>query len=547
MSAYKHQFSQVPQANIQRSTFNRSHTHKTTFDAGQLIPVYVDEVLPGDTHTVDFTTFGRLATPIAPVMDDIYITLHSFFVPNRLVMDKWEKLMGEQDNPGDSTDFPIPQLIDDQETGFPVGSLMDYMGLPTSNQANGLSVSALPFRAFNLIYNEWYRDQNLQDSLTVKTDQLPDKLSDNLYTIQRRGKRHDYFTSCLPTPQKGQPVDIALGSTVDVDIANLDVTTVNGGAIRFRQLNGAVPIGYDFRRVAQTGQVDAFGTTKTTGMGTGQTTSYEGLKPVNLVASGSATADLTTTSAMTINDIRKSFALQRLAETNMRSGTRYTETIKAHFGVTSPDARLQRPEFLGGGECRLQMTPVPQTESTQGGQTPQGNLAGYGTFANSSGGFTKSFTEHGIIITLASARAPLTYQNGINKMWSRRTKYDHYFPSLANLGEQAVLNKEIYASGTPTDDDVFGYQERWSELRYKPSLITGKFRSNDPQSLDVWHLSQDFSTTPNLNASFIEDNPPVDRVLAVQNEPHFIVDMDIKCSTARPMPTYSVPGLSDHL
>jgi len=542
MSSYKHQFSQVPQANIQRSTFNRSHTHKTTFDAGQLIPVYVDEVLPGDTHTVDFTTFGRLATPIAPVMDDIYITLHSFFVPNRLVMDKFEKLMGEQDNPGDSTDFPIPQLVDDNSTGFPVGSLMDYMGLPTANQANGLSVSALPFRAFNLIYNEWYRDQNLQDSLTVKTDQLPDKLSDNLYSIQRRGKRHDYFTSCLPSPQKGQPVDIALGSTVDVDIANLDVTTVNGGGIRFRQLNGSPPTRDNFEKLG----TDVYGTPAWTTM-SGNSAPDAPLKPVNLVASGSATADLSSTTAMTINDIRKSFALQRLAETNMRSGTRYTETIKAHFGVTSPDARLQRPEFLGGGECRLQMTPVAQTSSNTNDTTPQGNLAGYGTFANSSGGFTKSFTEHGIIITLASARAPLTYQNGINKMWSRRTKYDHYFPSLANLGEQAVLNKEIYASGTSTDDDVFGYQERWSELRYKPSLITGKFRSNDAQSLDVWHLSQDFSTTPNLNATFIEDNPPIDRVLAVNDEPHFIVDMDIKCHTARPMPTYSVPGLSDHL
>lgn len=543
MSQYKHQFSQVPQANIQRSTFNRSHTHKTTFDAGQLIPVYVDEVLPGDTHTVDFTTFGRLATPIAPVMDDIYITLHSFFVPNRLVMDKWENLMGQQDNPGDSTDFPIPQLNDDNNTGFAPGSLMDYMGLPTSDQATGLSVSALPFRAFNLIWNEWYRDQNLQDSLPVKTDQLPDKLSDNLYTIQKRGKRHDYFTSCLPSPQKGQPVDIALGSTVDVDISNLDVTTINGGGIRFRTTNGSAPASDAFGKVG----TDVFGSPS---YGTtGATYPSQPLKPVNLIANGSATADLTTSSAMTINEIRKSFALQRLAETNMRSGTRYTETIKAHFGVTSPDGRLQRPEFLGGGECRLQMTPVPQTSGTLSntGYTPQGNLAGYGTFANSSGGFTKSFTEHGIIITLASARAPLTYQNGINKMWSRRTKYDHYFPTLANLGEQAVLNKEIYADGSSTDEDVFGYQERWSELRYKPSLITGRFRSKHPTSLDVWHLSQDFASAPNLNASFIEDQPPIDRVIAVQDEPHFIVDMDIKCNTARPMPTYSVPGLSDHL
>ena len=544
MSAYTHQFSQVPQAKIQRSTFNRSHTHKTTFDAGQLIPVYVDEVIPGDTHTVDFTTFGRLATPIAPVMDDIYITLHSFFVPSRLVMDKWENLMGEQKNPGDSTDFPVPLFKDDTNSGFAPGSLMDYMGLPTSDQATGLEVSALPFRAYNLIWNEWYRDQNLQDSLEVKTDQLPDKLSDNLYTIQKRGKRHDYFTSCLPTPQKGQPIDMAIGSTVDVEIANLDVTTINGGGLRFRTTNGQAPRSGNLdHRLGNTN--DVFGLESSNSYN--NSNPEQPLRPVNLVANGTATADLTTTSALTINEIRKSFALQRLAETNMRSGTRYIETIKAHFGVTSPDGRLQRPEFLGGGECRLQMTPVAQTFPTSPGATPQGNLAGYGTFANSSGGFTKSFTEHGFIITLASARAPLTYQNGINKMWSRRTKYDHYFPTLANLGEQAVLNKEIYADGSSNDDNVFGYQERWSELRYKPSLITGQFRSKHGTSLDVWHLSQDFASAPNLNASFIEDQPPIDRVIAVQDEPHFIVDMDIKCSTARPMPTYSVPGLSDHL
>lgn len=517
--SYKKQFSQVPQANIQRSTFDRSHTHKTTFDAGELIPVYVDEVLPGDTKTADFTAFGRLATPIAPIMDDIFVTFHSFFVPTRLIMDKWENLMGEQASPGDSTDFPVPQLVDDTGEGFAVGSLMDYMGLPTENQATGLSVSALPFRAYNLIWNEWYRDQNLQNSIPVNTHQGPDNYSAHDYPVRRRGKRHDYFTSCLPTPQKGQPVDIPLGETAPVTVTS-DET---------------------FSKTADWGGRLMAGTGFPTGNFTDQ----------DITSTGSA--DLSSASTITINQLRQSFALQRLAETNMRSGTRYIETIKAHFGVTSPDARLQRPEFLGGGECRLQMTPVPQTSSSNAngryGQqvTPQGTLSGYGTFANNGGGFTKSFTEHGFVITLASARAPLTYQNGINRMWSRRTRYDHYFPALANLGEQAVLNKEIYADGTTDDDGVFGYQERWAEYRYKPSMITGKFRSNDPQSLDVWHLSQDFTDTPNLNGHFISDNPPIDRVLAVHNEPQFIMDIDIKLRDARPLPTYSVPGLSDHL
>ena len=539
-SVMKHQFSQVPQVAIPRSTFKRDHTYKTTFDAGKLIPFYADEVLPGDSVNLNATLFGRLATPLAPIMDNIYLDTHYFFVPNRLIQDNFKKMMGEQKNPSDSTDYLVPQLVDNNNTGFAEGSLEDYLGLPIANQATGLSVSAYWRRAYGLIWNEFFRDQNLQDSVEVATDQGPDNLSSVDYQILPRGKRHDYFTSALPWPQKGPGVELPLAG--EAPIYGNDNT-----GIRLK--------GIDSGAGGRLMRYDSVGLTTTSGFNNGE--------DVNLPTKASGIdsqiyTDLSQAEPVTINELRKAFALQKLAEKNARSGTRYTEIIKGHFNVTSPDARLQRPEFLGGGSSRINITPVAQTSAsnllartppqTSEASTPQGTLAGYGTFANSGDGFTKSFTEHGVIIGLVSARADLTYQNGVDRMFNRKTKYDFYWPTLAHLGEQEILNKEIYADGTTANDEgVFGYQERWSEYRYKNSKITSKFRSNASGSLDLWHLSQEFADTPTLSDEFIKEQPPIDRVIAVQSEPQFIMDSHIQCRTARPMPTYSVPGLGHNL
>lgn len=528
-----HQFSQVPHANIERSSFNRSHNVKTTFDAGYLIPFLVDEALPGDTFKVDATLFARLATPIFPLMDNAYLDTQFFAVPIRLLWDNWEKFNGSRDNPTDSVEYTIPQIpVNGLNIDPLVQQLHDYFGIPIKKfQSRSINVNALHHRAYNLIWNEWYRDQNLQESITVLTGDGPD--SADTYKLLRRGKRHDYFTSCLPWPQKGDAVQLPTSGTDSVKtvLSNADDT-------RFKLSDGIASTQY-----VRANNIDSTSTSRI--LGQGHFNENVELRVDNIFYK--ATSTVQTDTGGTINDLRRAFQIQKLLERDARGGTRYTEIVKAHFNVTSPDSRLQRPEYLGGGSAPLIINPVAKTNGPSGGDaSPQANLSAIGTIESHQNGFTKSFTEHCVIIGLLSVRADLSYQQGLDRMWSRQTRYDYFWPALAHIGEQAVHQKEIYATGVKADDDkVFGYQERYAEYRYKNSMITGLFRSSAAGSLDSWHLSQNFSAAPTLGPTFIQDNPPFDRAIAVTTEPHFILDSYIKMICARPMPVYGVPGQMD--
>lgn len=530
-SVMQHSFSAVPSAEIQRSVFNRSHGVKTAFDSGYLIPMYVDEVLPGDTFNLHSTLFCRLSTPLKPVLDNLWLDTFYFYVPLRLIWSNFKKFMGEQANPADSISYLCP-TIQSPASGSAVGSLSDYLGIPTVGQVTAtkkLTTVSFFHRGYNLIWNEWFRDSNLQNSVTVDLGDGPD--TDANYVLLKRGKRHDYFTSALPWTQKNASgaVTIPLGSLAPVIREDADTEVWMHNSIDDRQLRtgtGSSPV-----------WSSSFGT--------------DGPVRFGKIADGSKTGlttDLSSATAATINSLRQAFQLQRLYERFARGGSRYTEIVRSHFGVVSPDARLQRPEYLGGGSSPITVTPIPQTSATGATGTAQANLAAIGVGVNSGNGFVKSFTEHGIVIGLVNVRADLNYQQGIHKMFSRSTRVDFYWPALAHLGEQSILNKEIYATDDTAaqDTNVFGYQERYSEYRYKPSLITGKLRSTASGTLDIWHLAQKFTSLPTLNSTFIQESPPVDRIQAVNTEPQFYLDCyhDLKC--ARPMPTYSVPGLIDH-
>lgn len=534
-------FAMIPQANIRRSVFDRSHVYKTTFNEGQLIPYFVDEVIPGDTFTLNPVEFCRLATPVVPFMDNIYIESFFFFVPSRLVYDKWVNLCGEQENPEDSTDYLVPTVA---LTGDMTNKLPDYMGIAcASGTFNNVSVNCLPFRCYWTIWNEWFRDENLQKSVKVSKGEtntvlepmgqstanpnygMPSGVT-NWYDPAPRGKRYDYFTGALPWPQKGPAVDLPLaGSAPVLSDSGIKLTDSSTGKSAF--FSGAIDSGWPNNMITF-GSYNANFTHK-----------------LDLKNDSGVYADLSGVSMVTINSLRQAFMLQRYYEIDARAGTRYTEKLQAHFGVTNPDARLQRPEFLGSHSSMMNINPVTQTSSTDS-TTPQGNLAAYGLNAQRYHAFTKSFSEFGYVIGLINVRADLTYQQGVNKMWLRSDVLDFYWPSFAHLGEQAIENIEIYCQGNDEDKKVFGYQERYAEYRYKPSLITGQFRSTYKEPLDIWHLSQKFTTLPTLSDEFIQDHPPISRVVAVPSYPHFLLDVKFNLKCIRPMPMYGIPGMMGH-
>lgn len=537
---------------MSRSTFDRSSSVKTSFNVGDIVPFFLEEVLPGDTFNVRTSKVVRMQTLLTPMMDNVYLDSYYFFVPNRLVWNHWKEFNGENTESAwiPTTEYSVPQITS-PSAGWSVGTLADYFGLPTG--VGGLSVSALPFRAYALVMNEWFRDQNLQDPLVVPVDDatVVGVNTGNFVTDCAKGglpyiasKYHDYYTSCLPAPQKGKDVTLSVASQGDLPVVTKADKVPQISAVGLQMsakgsLNDVYPLYSQWTNTSEysdiiSSPVPASGVS---GVSVGS--------PVNLWAQNSGNAIVAT-----INQLRMAFQIQKLYERDARGGTRYIEVLKSHFGVTSPDARLQRPEYLGGNRVPINVNQVIQQSGTgAGADTPQGTVVGMSQTTDSNHDFIKSFTEHGYIIGVMVARYDHTYQQGIERHWSRKTRFDYYWPVFANIGEQAVLNKEIFAQGTAKDDEVFGYQEAWSDYRYKPNRVTGEMRSAYQQSLDVWHLADDYVSLPSLSDSWIrEDKNTVDRVLAVKSSvsDQLFADIYVSNRATRPMPLYSVPGLIDH-
>lgn len=544
----ENRFAENPQVGVSRSRFQRNSDNKTTFNTGELIPIYLDEVLPGDTHQIDLACVMRMATPIFPVMDNAFCDFYFFFVPNRLLWEHWKEFMGENKETAwtPKTEYSIPQVTA-PTGGWAEGTLADYLGLPT--KVEGISVSALPGRAYGLIYNEWFRNQNVtQPTLVEVTDATTtgkndgSNTNDSAITLAKplkAAKIFDYFTGALPEPQKGEPITIPITGSAPIGLYNPSTGNVTINSAKMKEIftdlgltekNGAFQASY---------WDPGAGPSRDKGLAVGEVSGQ-------LYAGVSLGADLSSVNATTINQLRQAFQIQKLLEKDARGGTRYREVLREHFGVVSPDARMQIPEYLGGYRLPINVSQVIQTSSTNS-TSPQGNTAALSVTTMNKSMFTKSFTEHGYIMGLAVVRTDQTYQQGIERMWSRKGRYDYYWPVLANIGEQAILQKEIYAEGNPNDDMAFGYQEAWADYRYKPSKVTGLFRSNATQSLDAWHYAQDYKSTPFLGTQWMEQSDTeMKRTLAVQNQPDFIADFYFMNKTTRCMPVYSIPGLIDH-
>lgn len=541
---------------IQRSKFDMSHTVKTTFNVGELIPFDVLEVLPGDTFNIETNILARLQTLITPLMDDLYLDTYYFFVPNRLVWEHWKEFNGENTKNAwyPSTTYTVPQLTikgnDDLN-----GSILDYMGIPTNTKENAnisLSINALPTRAYNLIYNEWFRDQNLQDPVLVSVNDstVAFNKDDSVYGGKplMATKYHDYFTSALPSPQKGPDVTIPMQADANFPVfadINKIPDSLTGNAMSFwqHQDNGK-PSGNVGTFMDSDGRLS-------------WTQSPPAItSPNGFLAPNNLWTNVEGLPVTTINSLRLAFATQQLYELDARGGTRYVEILKAHFGVTSPDARQQRPELLGYNHTPISVNQVVQQSGTNS-TTALGDVAGLSVTADSDNSFVKSFTEHGFVIGICCARYKHSYQQGLNRIWSRQTRFDYYWPVFANIGEQPILNKEIYMNYSLTkdtsgntqneNDEVFGYQEAWAEYRYIPDRVSGEMRSDYKQSLDVWHLADDYNELPRLSDEWIQENPTtVNRVLAASDNiaAQVFIDIYLKMEATRPMPMYSVPGLT---